>query len=156
MAHRGLTRLSRTLRPAGQADLATRGYGYKEEARPDGIRLGAEHQVEVAAASVEVRKVELESAHSSLESVERLAAKNVLSQEEVGSKRSRVASAEATLKQAKAEFAVARSKLRAVELELDSFHIKAPVSGTVIARQSRPGEYATPSQPVIVLEVLEE
>ncbi|RIL11264.1 MAG: secretion protein HlyD [Proteobacteria bacterium] len=101
----------------------------------------------VKEAAVLVAKSELDDAKVQLQMRESLSDRRALSAEELTRSRLAVQAAEARLK-------LAEGQLEAVRTELERLHVRAPISGQVLQRNVRPGEFA-PAQvlnpPLILL-----
>lgn len=109
----------------------------------------AKEGVPVAAARLEDACLRRDRAKRELARTERLAEKNVASEDRLDALRYGFDSARVACEAAKAELAQARASLRAAESELAKSAIVAPFEGVVAEVNVEVGEWVTPSPPLL-------
>ena len=119
------------------------------EQRLDALRAAAER----AEATLSELKARHAFAASQAERYEKLFTAQVVSEEQVITKRQELRIAESALKAAHKEIARTRADVRVVESQRDSLVLRAPVDGIVAARTADPGTTVVAGQSVI--EVIE-
>ncbi len=114
-------------------------------------REEASAQVEAASSAERRTRVQLEAAERDLERNERLAERDVISQQDVDDVRDRVASLREDLQGAAAERAQARARVNSLAAEISESAIEAPFSGTVSERYVDPGDFVQSGARVVRL-----
>ncbi|WP_034220278.1 efflux RND transporter periplasmic adaptor subunit [Arenimonas donghaensis] len=119
------------------------------EQRLDALRAAAE-RAEATLSELEARHA---FAASQAERYEKLFTAQVVSEEQIITKRQELRIAESALNAGHKEIARTRADVRAAESQRDSLVLRAPVNGIVAARTADPGTTVVAGQPVI--EVIE-
>jgi len=109
----------------------------------------AEEGVPAAAARLEDACLRRDRARRELDRTQRLAEKNVASEDRLDALQYAFDSARVACEAAKAELAQARSSLRAAESEVAKTVIAAPFDGVVAEVNAEVGEWVTPSPPLL-------
>lgn len=104
----------------------------------------ARAQVQSATLRLNETQVELAQAERDLTRNQELNARKLSSQQALDDARSRVAALSARVKAGRGEISVSQASLAVYQQELDDLTVRAPFSGTVVAKAAQPGEIVSP------------